>query len=181
MSDPPQSRDSGTHEPFLRRFIESEPEILRYIMATIPSVSDARDVLQETAAALWRKREDYDETMPFTPWACRFAANEIRAFLRRERRQRRWLDEEVAGLLLAHEEARQATPSAADEAAILRECLETLPAPQRVLLRGYYFDEDPVERLAETTARSVEAVYKTLQRARRLLADCVKRKREALT
>ena len=73
-----------TREQFMRLFLASERELLRYIMATIPRLSDAQDVLQETAVALWRKIDAYDPTVPFTPWACRFASNEIRAFLRRE-------------------------------------------------------------------------------------------------
>lgn len=172
----PMSEESAhsDHPHFMRLFITSEPELLRYIMAVIPNVNDARDVLQETAAALWKKMEAYDEAKPFTPWACRFAANEIRAFLRREDRQRRWLDVDVAELLRVHQE--QDSSTANTEA--LRECLEALPPAQHDLLRRYYFDEQPVERIATTLNRTAEAIYKTLQRARAALAECMRRKQE---
>jgi len=156
----------------------SEQELLRYILASIPRVEDAREVLQETAAALWRKMNAYDPAMPFTPWACRFAANEIRAFLRREHRQRRWLDEDVAELLRVHQESRAAAlPAQVDH---LRECLEALPAAQHELLRRYYFEEVPVESIAGALNRTADAVYKTLQRSREALADCVRRKEKSL-
>ncbi|HCN31052.1 MAG TPA: hypothetical protein DIT64_20515 [Verrucomicrobiales bacterium] len=166
-----------SHEQFMRLFIASEPEVLRYILAVIPNVTDARDVLQETAAALWRKMDGYDPAAPFTPWACRFAANEIRAFLRREHRQRRWLDADVAELLRVHQE--QALQSDDGSAEHLRECLESLPPAQHELLRRYYFEEQPVEAIARALNRTADAVYKTLQRSRQALADCLKRKQEA--
>lgn len=158
----------------MRLFMTSEPELLRYILASIPSVGDAREVLQETAAALWRKMDAYDPAMPFTPWACRFAANEIRAFLHREHRQRRWLDEDVAELLTVHQENLAAVTSA--QVDHLRECLESLPPAQHELLRRYYFEELPVESIARALNRTTDAVYKTLQRSRETLADCVRRK-----
>jgi RNA polymerase sigma-70 factor (ECF subfamily) len=174
-------RMSGQHsthqEQFMRLFIASEPEVLRYILAVIPDVNDARDVLQETAAALWRKMDAYDPAAPFTPWACRFASNEIRAFLRREQRQRRWLDEDVAELLRTHQE--RAPEQEAAQAEHLRECLEALPPAQHELLRRYYFEEQTVEAIARALHRTADAVYKTLQRSRQALADCVKRKQEA--
>lgn len=161
----------------MRLFLASEPELLRYIMATIPSVTDARDVLQETAAALWKKVDDYDPAMPFTPWACRFAANEVRAFLRREHRQRRWLDEEVAELLRLHQDQDIARDHPAAD--YLRECLDALPTAQHELLRRYYFEEQTVQAIAQALNRTTEAIYKTLQRSRQALADCLKRKQEA--
>jgi RNA polymerase sigma-70 factor (ECF subfamily) len=170
MSDDP----NGNHEKFMRLFMTSEPELLRYILSTIPSVVDAREVLQETAAALWRKMNEYDTAMPFTPWACRFAANEIRAFLRRENRQRRWLDEDVAELLRVHQDNR--VDAARPQIDHLRECLEALPQAQHELLRRYYFEELSVDSIARALNRTAEAVYKTMQRSRETLADCLRRK-----
>lgn len=172
MSDPA----NRSQEHFMRLFIESERELLRYIMAAIPSPNDARDVLQETAAALWKKMDAYDPAMPFTPWACRFAANEIRAFLRREQRQRRWLDEDVAELLRVHQE--QCLETSAAEAEALRSCLDQMPPRQRDLLRGYYFEEQGIDTLSHATGQTAEALYKMLQRARQTLAECVRRHTE---
>jgi len=86
-----------THEQFMRLFLRAEREILRYVMALVPNVSNARDVVQETAVALWMAIDKYDQTKPFIPRACRFALNEARLYLRTEfRRRRQWFDEDVA-------------------------------------------------------------------------------------
>ena len=50
-----------------------EKQIYRYILSLMPHSQDARDVLQETAIALYNKIDDYDPSRPFAPWAFRFA------------------------------------------------------------------------------------------------------------
>ncbi len=162
------------HEQFMRLFLQSERELLRYVMALVPNVSDARDVVQETALALWREIGKYDPAKPFIPWACRFALNEARVFLRKECRQRRVLQEDVAALL---EEKRLAATADLDaRRAYLQECLGRLPEDQRGLLRGYYFDDESIDTLAARLSRSKEAIYKSLQRIRHALQQCIERK-----
>jgi hypothetical protein len=41
------------------------------------------------------------------------------------------------------------------------------------MIEGYYFQEQTVEELSRKGGKSVEAVYKSLQRLRRLLLDCI--------
>jgi RNA polymerase sigma-70 factor (ECF subfamily) len=162
------------HEQFMRLFLQSERELLRYVMALVPNVSDARDVVQETALALWREIGKYDPAKPFIPWACRFALNEARVFLRKESRQRRVLQEDVAALL---EEKRLAATTELDARRVfLQECLDRLPEDQRGLLRGYYFDDESIDTLAAGLSRSKEAIYKSLQRIRHALQQCIERK-----
>lgn len=168
VDTPPQD------ERFMRLFVEHERDLLRYVLAVVPNLSDARDVVQETAVALWRKMADYDSARPFLPWACRFASIEIRRFLRKAEQQRRVLEDDVVEALLARQE--QLTPELTARRAHLRECLEALPAEQRGFVRGYYWDEQDVESLARQSGRTVEAVYKALQRIRQALSDCMNRK-----
>jgi RNA polymerase sigma-70 factor (ECF subfamily) len=163
-----------THPQFMRLFLESERELLRYVMALIPNVSDARDVVQETAVALWQAIEKYDRAKPFTPWACRFALNEARMHLRTESRRRRLINEEVAALLDARRvEIAGALDSRREH---LQDCLSRLPEEQRRLVRGYYFDEESIEALAGQLGRGTEAIYKSLQRIRQALHQCIERK-----
>src|SRR5260221_509607 len=63
-----------------------QEEIFRHIFALMPHEEDARDVLQETSVALYRKFADYDPSKPFLPWAYRFA--ELEVFKQRERNLR---------------------------------------------------------------------------------------------
>jgi RNA polymerase sigma-70 factor (ECF subfamily) len=164
-----------THEQFMRLFLQSERELLRYVMALVPNVSDARDVVQETAVALWQASAKYDPSRPFIPWACRFALNEARAFLRRDGRRRRWvMAADVADLI---EQARIAEAPQLDERRVhLRACIEGLPERQHQVVRGYYFDDQDISALSRMTGLTAEAVYKVLQRSRVVLQGCIEGK-----
>ena len=60
-------------QQFLSLFLRSERELFRYVVALVPNVADAEDIVQQTALVLWEKFSAYDPGQPFTPWACRFA------------------------------------------------------------------------------------------------------------
>lgn len=163
-----------SHEEFMRRFLQSERDLLRYVMAFVPRVNDARDIVQNTAIALWKKIDRYNPAEPFAPWAFRFAALEAKEYLRKEARWRRFLDDEVIEMLALR---RNEMSKELDERRIhLRECLRKLPDGQKSIVEGYYFKDHSVEELAELSGRTVDAVYKALQRIRAALMDCVGRR-----
>ena len=94
--------------------------------------------------------------------------------LRTESRRRRLIDEDVAALL---DERRVEVASTLDvRREHLRDCLSRLPEEQRRLVRGYYFDEESIEALAGRFGRGAEAIYKSLQRIRQALHQCIERK-----
>ena len=71
------------HERFTRLLLEAEPVMLRSVLVMVPNRTDARDILQETAVALWRQFDSYDPQRPFVNWAMGFARIETRRFLAR--------------------------------------------------------------------------------------------------
>src|SRR5512137_2665681 len=162
---------SATQQRFLSLFLRSEREIFRYVAALVPNVTDAEDIVQQTALALWEKFDTYDPAQPFTPWACRFALNKARQWI--ERRQR-WQALRAGGL--AEELARrreELRPEMERRLAYLERCLDKLPGEQRALVEGYYYRRSGIEALAGESKRTVEATYKMLQRVRLALQRCV--------
>ena len=166
------------HDDFLRLLLKSEREILRYVMAIVPHAADAQEIVQETAVALWKQIDQYDRSQPFTPWACRFAANKAKEHLRKQGRWSAFLNDEVASLLATRREEIAATLDRRVEP--LRDCLGELPSHNQSLVEKYYFDQTPVEEIASEVGRSAEALYKALQRIRAALMDCVNGKLAAL-
>lgn len=161
----------------MRLFLQAERELLRYVMALVPNVTDARDVVQETAVALWKAAAKYDPEKPFVPWACRFALNEARMYLRSSARRRRFIEEDVAMLLESQRvEIAEALDARREH---LRDCLGQLPEQHRELVRSYYFDGETIESLARRHGRGTEAIYKALQRIRQALHHCIQRKQQA--
>ena len=159
------------HDDFLRLLLKSEREILRYVLAIVPHVPDAQEIVQETAIALWKQIDRYDPSLPFTPWACRFAANKAKEHLRKQGRWSGFLNEEVASTLLARRE--EIRPELDRRMEPLRDCLSELPSRNRSLIEKYYFDQVTVEEISQGVGRSAEAIYKSLQRIRATLMDCV--------
>lgn len=168
----PDARNSD-EEAFLRQFMAGERALLRFILRYVPAVPDARDVLQETLVTLWAKRAEFDAAREFLPWACGIARLKVREFWRKQPRWASFATEDVMDLLDQRRDALESEGSLRLEK--LRECLRKLPADQRELLRSYYEEEEPVESLALRQGRSTEAIYKSLQRTRRMLLDCIGR------
>ena len=160
------------HERFTRLLLESEPVMLRSILVSVPNRADAREIMQETAVVLWRQFPSYDTTRPFINWAMGFSRIQTRRFLARES-GRAQLSEQAIEVL---EQEMQATGEFDDAIEThLATCMAKLGEKTRRLVKGYYHDEQSPETLSEREGRSVEAIYKTIQRARRDLQECIER------
>lgn len=162
---------NAAQQRFLSLFLRSEREIFRYVAALVPNVTDAEDIVQQTAIALWEKFDAYDPSQPFTPWACRFALNKARQWL--ERRQR-WQVLLQGGLADELAQRREEMRSHLDvRLKHLEGCLGKLPEEQRLLVEGYYYQRSGIEKVAGSSGRTVTAAYKALQRIRQTLQVCV--------
>ncbi len=161
----------AAQQRFLSLFLRSEREIFRYVAALIPSVTDAEDIVQQTAVALWEKFDAYDPAQPFTPWACRFALNKARQWIERRQRWQALLDHGLAEELAQRRQELQ--PEFELRLKHLETCLRKLNSRQRSLVEGYYYERTDIEKLSERSGRTAAATYKTLQRIRHTLQHCV--------
>ena len=167
------TNDNDRHQQFMRQFLDCERSLIRYVMYFVPNANDARDIVQNTAVALWKKFDAYDTDEPFVAWATRFARLEARQFLHKEKRWHRFLDDEVIELLAARTMELEAN---LDERRLhLRMCLRKLPEDHRSLIEAYYFKDQTVDEIAASFKRNRDAVYKMLQRIRAALMECVSR------
>ena len=177
MSDGPQSPDrpspDRSQERFLALFLASEREVYRYVCALAPAREDADEIMQQTAVELWRKFDQFDLTRPFTPLACRFALNVAKQWLDRKRRWRHLLADGLAERIADRHEELQ--PLLDDRLKHLDDCLDKLPDKQRSIIDGYYFHKRSVDQVAAEAGRTVDAVYKAMQRIRQALQECIER------
>ena len=173
MNSDRNDRRSGddSQAQFLRLFLSSERELFRYVAALVPNVGDAEEIVQQTAVALWKKFDHYDAEQPFTPWACGFAINIVKQWVAGRERWKSLLEHGLAEELASRRE--QLRPQFENRLSHLDRCLEKLPAEQRGIVEAYYFRRQSVDVISAETRRSVEAVYKILQRIRLLLRQCI--------
>ncbi len=165
---------SDRSEGFVTRLTASQQSLYAFIFSLVPNTNDARDILAETNLALWKKRDEYDPTQDFWPWACRFGKLQVLAFRKRQQRDRLVFQEDVIQLLAAEAEAVDANGDRALDA--LESCLGEIDARRQELLRKRYADGYSVTRLAEEMNRSVGAMADLLYRVRLKLASCIERK-----
>jgi RNA polymerase sigma-70 factor, ECF subfamily len=163
--------EAAAQQRFLSLFLRSEREVFRYVAALVPNVADAEDIVQQTALALWERFDAYDPNQPFTPWACRFALNKAKQWIERRQRWQALLENGLAEELAQRRE--ELRPEFEAKLRHLEGCLAKLPDEQRSIVEGYYYRRDGIEKLAESSGRTVAATYKTLQRIRQSLQQCV--------
>ncbi|MCB9911413.1 MAG: sigma-70 family RNA polymerase sigma factor [Verrucomicrobiales bacterium] len=174
MSTEPEGQPedpTADQQRFLSLFLRSEREVFRYVAALVPNVTDAEDIVQQTALALWERFDAYDPSQPFTPWACRFALNKARQWTDRHRRWQALLDRGLAEDLAQRRQELQ--PEFERRLRRLEGCVGKLAPAQRTLVEAYYYERADIDSLANRTGRTVAATYKALQRIRRALQRCV--------
>jgi RNA polymerase sigma-70 factor (ECF subfamily) len=176
--DAPSNPDAtaAAQQRFLSLFLRSEREVFRYVSALVPNVSDAEDIVQQTAVALWERFDAYDPAQPFTPWACRFALNKARQWIERHQRWRALLDNGLAEELARRGE--ELRPEIESRLRRLEGCVGLLPDDQRNLVEGYYYRREEIDQLAARTGRTAASTYQALQRIRQTLQACVERSPE---
>src|SRR5690349_23259976 len=128
----PAGDPNAAQQRFLSLFLRSEREIFRYVAVLVPNVTEAEDIVQQTAMALWEKFDAYDPSQPFTPWACRFALNKARQWIERRQRWQTLLQGGLAEELLERREALR--PEFEMRLGHLEKCLGRLPNEQRKLV-----------------------------------------------
>jgi len=160
-------------ESFVRLFMDSQDDLYAYILSLVPHASDAQDVLQETAVALWSKKDEYNTEQPFIPWAIRFAHFQVLGFRTRQRRRSGTvlLSDEVVSALADEHNRHRTVIELRREA--LEQCMEKMPTPGRRLLRQRYQEESTMKEIAVRVGMKVDTLYKQLERLRQQLFDCI--------
>ena len=166
--------DDASAELLVRLLTRYQEEIFRHIFALMPHEEDARDVLQETSVALYRKFTEYDPSKPFLPWAYRFA--ELEVFKQRDRniRGNRHFSRELLERLAKEREEIDTALHA--RLVALEKCLEELPPGDRVLIRQRYHHQTRIEELVRLSGSSRRTLFRNLDRVRRVLMDCIQRR-----
>ena len=164
----------GDARAFGRLVEQFLPMMYAYARALCGDHHAAEDAVQESAVIAFRKLEHFFDESDFGTW--------LRAITRRKalearRRLRRptLLVEEVIEAYYSRPE-RPAENTARLEA--LRGCLEEAPDRLRRTVRAHYFEGMRLDRIAAQQETTEAAVKQFLYRARRLLADCVRRRLE---
>jgi RNA polymerase sigma-70 factor, ECF subfamily len=158
-------------DEFVAIYTQYEQKLYRYVAALLTHPTDAEDVLQETARVLWQKFDQYRPEEPFLPWACRIAHFEVLNHCQRERTRQKHFRPAVIELLaearLEHDDLFEA------QSRWLQQCIEKLTEHDRHMIEQRYASKHTLAEMAAETGRTPNALYKSMQRVRQMLLECV--------
>jgi RNA polymerase sigma-70 factor (ECF subfamily) len=161
-------------ELLVRLLSRHQEDLFRYIYALLPNEEDARDVLQETSVALYRKFAEYDPEKPFLAWAHRFAYLEVLKQRERNQRGTRLLGRELVERLARERQSHE--PILEARLRHLEDCLQELAPADQDLIRQRYQGKMRAEELVKRLGTSRRTLFRNLDRIRRALFECVNRR-----
>ena len=173
MSSTDPDRESE-RERFLALLRPRQVRLYRFLYSLLRDTHAAEDVLQETTLILWEKFESFQPGTSFFAWGAKVAYLQALKHLRQADRRAAALDPAVL-----EQVARQAINDRAwldAQMRALRKCMAELRPADREVIRQRFMLHATARELAERAGRSLEAIYKAVQRIRRKLMNCVRRR-----
>ncbi|MCP4835931.1 MAG: sigma-70 family RNA polymerase sigma factor [Phycisphaera sp.] len=174
-SSPPTTPDAERiFEVLLRQNAGPLTAFIRSILGASPLVDD---VFQETAMVAWRRFDDFDPSKPFGPWLRGIAARTALAACRKAGRERPVGDDLLEALeVRVGRLERMEIEDQGVWARELEDCIRALPGSYRDCIECEARGIGSVREIASAVDLNIEVVKKRLQRGRRHLADCLRRK-----
>jgi len=156
---------------YTQRFEQHRRVILLYLRSLLPTQNDVDEVFQETCLVTWREFDRFQSGTNFAAWACTVAYNQVRAWRKRQSRERLRFSDDLTQLvsseLIDNREHYERYVTALDQ------CIELLPDHHRALIEDRYRNEIPLEVVAQASNRSCATVRRMINRVRETLRDCV--------
>ncbi len=174
IEDTPPSGENGGYEEFVRLLLEYEPRVRSYLRGILPKWQDVDDVMQDASVVAWRKFAQFEPQTDFGRWMLTIARFEALKFRRRLARSPLVFSEDVWELLAKEAADEEASPREV-RSNVLEHCLEKLSAAQRELVLKAHAPGVRINEIARQAGRSEQAFYKTLQRLRAAVLECVSR------
>jgi RNA polymerase sigma-70 factor (ECF subfamily) len=161
------------YETFVRLFVAHEIRLRSFLRSLLQRWTDVDEVMQETSIVAWRKFSKFDPATSFMAWTAAIARFEALKCLRKHARERLVFSDDIFDLIA--DESLAETDTLERHRAALNDCLEKLDPQQKQLLRVAHTPGVKLNELAVQSGRSVQALYKTVQRLRALLLECAER------
>jgi RNA polymerase sigma-70 factor (ECF subfamily) len=168
------TRIADGNEKSLRDFYEIfNQRVYAFALSRLKDPADAADVLNDVMLEVWRNAGRFEGRSKVLTWVLGIAYHKVIDKLR-VRGQR--IFEEVDPRM-----ADEDTPTAldvvvkADDAAVVRRCVDTLPTTHRAVVHLAFFEDLPYGEIAQIVDCPEGTVKTRMLRAKQLLKDCIRR------
>jgi RNA polymerase sigma-70 factor, ECF subfamily len=158
-------------EEFMQLFAGCERRLYDYVFVLVGNMTDADEILQDTALLLWRHFDKFEPGTDFDAWARTVAYHQVMDFYRHAKPALQHFSaqflESVAAEVAEHSEELETRQHA------LESCLQKLSVQDRDLVMRCYGSTIPMKQIATSIGRTLTATYQLLWRIRAKLTRCV--------
>ena len=178
-----RNKDFAAFETLLARY---EDKVFRLAFRFVRNESDAKEILQDTFLAIWRKLDTFKGDAQFSSWVYRVAANAALMRLRTQRRHPEvsteelpagFLDQQHYGQMLSPGENWSRRPDDELQSSELRthiqSAVDALPEIYRTVFLVRDVEGLSTEETAELLGISIPTVKTRLHRARMALRESI--------
>jgi RNA polymerase sigma-70 factor, ECF subfamily len=172
-SSPVSTEAGGCTAQFLALFSANARRIYAYIVTLLPQRVDSEEVFQEVCVVLWERFNEFQPGTSFGAWGCRIAY--FKALQLKKRRQLQPVAFSDATLEVLDRDVAVMNETLDAEYRALADCVAKLNEPDREMIVVRYRKGGNPQRLAEELGRPIRSIYKSLERIRRMLFQCITR------
>ena len=162
------------HDEFMRLYLAHEYRIRGYIRCLVKHYADVDDVLQNAVVVMWKKYRSFENREHFLRWALNITRFEVLKHFEKKRNRLQKLSPKVFSTI--EEKAAEIAQKEDRRREALQECIESLREQDKELLRLRYQIHNTTRSVAQTLGRSIDAVYKALNRIHQQLLLCIRYK-----
>lgn len=146
--------------------------VMSFIYTLIPNVSDAEDIMQETAKIAWEKFDEFEIGTNFVSWAVTIAKYQVLSYRARYNAKVPLSSHLIETL---SEEAKD--PASGDHARLdaLRHCVQQLNPKDQKLIRCRFEKRMTAKMLSKQIGVAMNTIYRNESRILALLMNCVRK------
>jgi RNA polymerase sigma-70 factor (ECF subfamily) len=164
---------STDYEKFTALLARNHAPLMSYILSIHPHWADAEDILQQASVVLWRKFAEFAPGTSFFAWSCQTAKFLVLNHHRKNTRDPHVFSGELVEILAR--EGEEDADHLQRQREALGGCLGKLDDRSRRLLARCYEAGATIREAADDLGATPNSVYKTLNRLRETLLECVRR------
>lgn len=167
--------DSKAVELIYRHY---QASVFAFIRMRVRDDCAAEEILNDTFMIAFQKPEQYNSTSAYQTWLCGIAKNVCGTWMRKQNagmaRSTIEVDEVVFDNLPDPDWDIVAKLESQEMDDILRECIDSLPITHKEAFFWTWFEEQPIDIVAERLECPAGTIKSRLFNARAKIADCVK-------
>lgn len=165
----------------MREALSHQDELVVYAYGMLRDWATAEDAVQDALIIVWERWDSFHGDSPVRAWILGIVRNRCRELLRQRSKLRpcddQALIERIDQALTLEPAAETGGERLRELAAALQRCLAKLGTQPRKLMERYYTGTGSREAIAAEFGMSMTSLYKSAQRLRETLRDCVARQR----